>query len=119
MRKTSLAPLLAASLLAGCVVAPADRDYDVVVAPALPAIVEFEVRPYYYHGGFYYYYHDHDRVWRYSHHREGPWKVLPRDRYPREIRYKHRSDWDDRYDRDRDRDRDRDGDRDRDRHERR
>jgi len=123
MSSKSLLPLFAALVLSGCVVAPADRDYDVVVAPALPVVVEFDVHPYYYHGGFYYYYHAHDRVWRYSRHRNGPWKVLPPDRYPREVRYKYRSDWDDRYDRDRDRDRDwerdrdrdRDGDRDRDR----
>lgn len=114
MSRNILVPLTAALLLAGCVVAPADRDYDVVVAPALPVIVEFDVYPYYHHGGFYYYYHDHDRVWRYSRHKTGPWKELPRDRYPREVRYKSRYDDDDRYDRDRDRDRDRyrDGDRD-------
>lgn len=105
MHRNAYAPLLAGLLLAGCVVAPADRDYDVVVAPALPVIVEFDVYPFYY-GGFYYYYHDHDRVWRYSRSRTGPWKELPRDRYPREVRYKHRSEWDDSHDRDRDRDRD-------------
>lgn len=109
MRRIPHAPLLAALLLAGCVVAPADRDYDVVVAPALPVVVEFDAYPYYYYGGFYYYYHDHDRAWRYSRHKTGPWKDLPRDRYPREIRYKHRYDRDD--DRDRGRDRDRDYDR--------
>lgn len=84
------AALLAALLLPACVVAPADRDYDMVVAPALPLIVEFDVDPYYYHGGFFYYYQDNDHLWRYSRSRSGPWHNLPRDRYPREVRFKHR-----------------------------
>lgn len=113
MRRMTHAPLLATVLLAGCVVAPVDRDYDVVVAPPLPVVVEFDAYPYYYYDGFYYSYHDRDRIWRYSHYKNGPWRELPRDRYPKEIRYKYRYDRDDdRYDRDRERDRDRDGDRD-------
>lgn len=113
MRRTALAPLLAALLLAGCVVAPADHDQALVVAPALPAVVEFDVYPYYFYGGFYYFYHEHDHAWRYARSKGGPWRDLPRDRYPHEIRYKYHSDGDDgRYDRDRDRDRDRDQNRD-------
>lgn len=109
-----LTPLLfAALLLSGCIVAPPERDYDVVVAPPLPVTVEFDAYPYYHYGGFYYYYHDNDRVWRYSRYRHGPWRELPRDRYPREIRYKYRYDHDDGR-RGRDRDHDRDWDRDRD-----
>lgn len=99
-------PLLAALLLSACVVTPADGP-DYVVAPALPVIVELDIVPYH-HGGYYYYYHHHDHRWTYSKSRNGPWMELPRDRYPREIRYK-----------DRDRDRERDRDRDRDRDERR
>lgn len=95
------APLLAALVLSACVVTPADGPY--VVAPALPVVVELDVVPYY-HGGYYYHYHDRDRVWSYSRSKAGPWKELPRDRYPREIRYK---------------DREREHDRDRDRHDRR
>jgi hypothetical protein len=87
-------PLLAVALLPACVVAPAHGPY--VVAPALPVMVELDVVPYFY-GGFYYTYHPRDQHWRYSRSRTGPWIELPRDRYPREIRYK---------DRDRDRDRD-------------
>lgn len=79
--------LLATLLLPGCVVAPAHPDY--VVAPALPVIVDLDVEPYYY-GGFYYYYHQRDHSWSYSRDRAGPWRALPRERYPREIRYKDR-----------------------------
>lgn len=75
---------LATLLLASCVVVP-DHHGEVVVAPALPVIVELGAEPYYYHGGYHYYYHrDH---WSYSHSRTGPWIALPRDRYPREVRH--------------------------------
>jgi len=90
---------LMALLLSACVVTPAYGP-DMVVAPALPLVVELGVEPYYYHGGFYYFYHDHN--WSYSHARSGPWRTLPRDRYPREIRFKDR----DGHDRDRGRYRD-------------
>lgn len=103
MHRTLYAALLAALLLPACVVSPAHRDYGYVVAPALPVVVELGVEPYYYHSGFYYYYHDRDRRWTYSNSRWGPWKELPRDRYPREIKYRH----------DRGGDRDRDWNRDR------
>lgn len=99
-RKFSIA-LLAALLLSGCVVAPAHRGPEWVVAPALPLVVELGVEPYYYHNGFFYYYHD--QRWSYSHERTGPWRELPRDRYPREIRYRGR---DGGGERDRDRDHD-------------
>lgn len=99
MDKRLFAPLLATLLLPACVVAPAHGP-DYVVAPALPVIVELDVVPYY-HGGYYYYYHHRDRSWSYARSRNGPWKVLPPDRYPREIRYKERE-------RERERERDRD-----------
>lgn len=98
MHRTTWTPLLAALLLAGCVVAPAHGP-DYVVAPALPVIVELDVVPYHY-GGYYYHYHHRDRSWSYSRSPSGPWYQLPRERYPKEIRYKERE-------RDRNRDRDR------------
>ena len=82
--------LLAALLLTACVVAPAGRGPAYVVAPALPLIVELGAEPYYYHSGFYYYYHGNR--WSYSHSRKGPWRALPRDRYPREVRHRGRGD---------------------------
>jgi hypothetical protein len=87
-------PLLAA-LLAGCVVTPAYGP-DYAVAPALPFVVELGVEPYYVHDGFFYYYHERDHRWSYSRDRAGPWKDLPRDRYPREIRYHDRDSYRDR-----------------------
>lgn len=96
MHRMLVVPLLAAALLPACYVVPTHRG-DYVVAPALPPIVEIDVEPYYYKG-HYYYYHQRDRSWSYSRARTGPWMELPRDRYPREIRYKER-------DRGRDRDR--------------
>ncbi|WP_211169228.1 hypothetical protein [Aromatoleum toluvorans] len=115
MHKNLIAAALAALVLGGCVVAPAGRGPAVVVAPALPAIVEFDAEPYYYYRGYYYYY-DND-YWRYSTSRSGPWVELPRSYYPREIRYKGRGDgWRDRerdrrWDRDDERRRDKDDDR--------
>jgi hypothetical protein len=83
-RMLVVAPLMAL-LLTACIVAPADRGYGgVVVAPALPLIVEIGPEPYYFHDGFHYYYHG-DR-WSYSRSRSGPWSDLPRSHYPKEIR---------------------------------
>lgn len=101
MHRMHYAALLAALLLSACVVAPAGPDY--VVAPALPLTVELGAEPYYYQSGFYYYYNNNR--WSYSHERTGPWRDLPRDRYPRETRFRGH---DGRGDRDRGRDRDRD-----------
>ncbi|NMG29826.1 hypothetical protein [Aromatoleum evansii] len=108
MYKKLVLASLAALLLSACVVAPPRGA--VVVAPALPAIVEFDVEPYYYHRGYYYYYEN--SRWRYASSRSGPWVELPRSHYPREIRFKaRREEWrGDRYERferdDRRRDRD-------------
>ena len=99
MFRLPIAALLAALLLSACVVEPGygDRD-DLVIAPALPGVVILDADPYYYQHGFYYYYHDDS--WSYSHDRHGPWRDLPRDRYPGQVRFKG-------HDGDRDRDRDR------------
>jgi hypothetical protein len=82
-RKLIVAPV-AALLLAACVVAPAHRGPGMVVAPALPLIVELGAEPFYFQGGFHYYYHDNR--WSYSNSRSGPWMDLPRSHYPKEIR---------------------------------
>lgn len=103
MFRTLMAASLAALVLGACVLAPARHGPGVVVAPALPLVVELGVEPYYYQSGFYYYYDNYR--WRYSNSRSGPWVDLPRSHYPRETRFKGRAD---RHDGDRDRDRDRD-----------
>lgn len=81
--------LLAALLLPACIVAPGHRGPD--VAPPLPVVVELHLEPYYFHRGFYYYFHD-DHHWSYSRSRAGPWEALPRERYPKEVRFKDRRD---------------------------
>ena len=106
MHRMLYVALLAALLPTACYVVPVDRGADYVVAPALPVVVELGVEPFYFHSGYYYYYNN-DRRWNYSRARTGPWKALPRDRYPRETRFKDRDGRDRDY-RDWDRDRKRD-----------
>lgn len=79
----------AALMFSGCVVSPG-HSRAVVVAPALPVVVELGVEPYYYQSGYYYYYDNNN--WRYSNARSGPWTNLPRSHYPRETRFKGYSD---------------------------
>ena len=87
--KFYIAPL-AALLLTACMVVPARHGPGLVVAPALPLIVELGVEPYYFQHDYFYYYNNNR--WSYSNSRSGPWVDLPRDRYPREIRYRDRHD---------------------------
>lgn len=87
MKKILLVIPLGVFLVAGCMVGPGRRG-GVVVVPALPSIVLLEAEPYYYQGGYHYYYQN-DR-WLYSNSRSGPWVELPRDRYPKEVRFKDR-----------------------------
>lgn len=89
MKKIIIAILFVLPILAACVAVPAGRGHHprgVIIAPVLPPTVVLDPGPYYYHGGFHYYY-KHDR-WYYSKSNRGPWKNLPRDRYPRKVRYK-------------------------------
>ena len=94
MKKMFLAVLLAAVMLSACVVVPGRRGHSVVVVPPLPSIVVLEEEPYYYHSGYYYYYHNDG--WSYSHSRSGPWVELPRDHYPKEVRFKEKDRGDER-----------------------
>ena len=87
-KRIFLAVLLAAFMLSACVVVPGRRGYGVAVVPPLPLVVELEEEPYYYHSGYYYYYHNDG--WSYSHSRSGPWVELPRDHYPKEVRFKEK-----------------------------
>lgn len=104
MKKLLTTVLVTASLLTACAVVPAGRHghgpQGVVVAPLLPAIVVLDVEPFYFQSGFYYHY-DRGR-WYYARSKRGPWADLPRDRYPREVRFKGKN-------KKRDKDRDRDG----------
>ncbi len=87
MKKISLTVLLGVFLFAGCAVRTGYRG-ETVIVPALPSVVVLETEPYYYQGGYHYYYRN-DR-WFYSNARSGPWVELPRDRYPKEVRFKGR-----------------------------
>ena len=80
------AVLLAPILLAGCMMVPGPRG-RVILVPALPQIVVFEAEPYYVQEG--YHYHYENGGWFYARSRSGPWAPLPRDRYPREVRYRN------------------------------
>jgi hypothetical protein len=86
MKRILLATLLAVSLLTACVAVPGRHGVEFV--PFLPPLVVLEAEPYYYYDGFHYHYNN-DR-WFYSRSRGGPWYDLPRDHYPRELRYKGR-----------------------------
>lgn len=95
------AVFVAASLLAACAVVPAGpyRHHGpagVAVVPYLPSVVVLGLAPFYFQQGFYYHY-DRDH-WFYSRSKKGPWIDLPRDHYPKEVRFKGRGD---RHDRDR------------------
>lgn len=86
-KKLIIVPFMAL-VLSACVVSP-NHSRAVVVAPALPVVVELGAEPYYYQSGYYYYY-DNDN-WRYSNSKTGPWTNLPRSHYPRETRFKGHS----------------------------
>ena len=88
-RMLIVAPFMAL-LLNACVMVPTGDGSGMVVAPALPAVVELGIEPYYYQRGYYYYY-DNSR-WRYSHSRSGPWTDLPRSHYPKRVQFKGRPD---------------------------
>jgi hypothetical protein len=88
MKRISFAVFLGVFLFLGCVVGPGYRGEGMVMVPALPSIVVFQTEPYYYQDGYHYHYQS-DR-WYYSNSRSGPWSELPRDRYPKEVRYENR-----------------------------
>jgi hypothetical protein len=84
-----LAPIVLAAALAGCAVyAPGPPGGAVIIAPPLPAVVEFETEPVYTYQGYYYFYDN--GAWYYSNARTGNRYFLPRDRWPRETRWKGR-----------------------------
>ncbi len=92
MKRILISVFIAGSLLTACAIAPAGgrghRSGGVVIAPVLPPVVVLEAEPYYFYEGFHYHY-TNDR-WYYSQSRRGPWAELPRNRYPKEVRYKGR-----------------------------
>ncbi len=81
-----LAGLLSTGMLTGCLLVPERHGEAMLLAPPLPPLVVLETEPYYVQGGYHYHYQNDN--WYYSRSRSGPWNNLPRDRYPREVRYK-------------------------------
>ncbi len=88
MKKLFFTILLASFLCAACIMTAGPHGTSVAIAPPLPVVVELDT-PYYYHSGFNYYYTS-DK-WYYSKKKGGPWIDLPRDRYPRETKYRGKS----------------------------
>jgi hypothetical protein len=88
-KRTMWAGLLVPFLLAGCLMVPGPRGGVSLVPllpPILPPIVVLETEPYYVQEGYHYYYRNDG--WYYSRSRGGPWVDLPRDHYPREVRFR-------------------------------
>jgi len=88
VKKAVLAGLLVPLLLAGCLLVPGPRGRGAVLVPPLPPLVVLETEPYYVHGGYHYHYRNDG--WYYSNSRTGTWAPLPRDHYPKEVKFKGR-----------------------------
>jgi hypothetical protein len=86
MKRMMLLSFVAVALLTACVVAPGGRRGGVALVPLLPPLVVLDVEPYYFQDGFHYHYTNGS--WFYATSRSGPWTDLPRDHYPREVRFK-------------------------------
>lgn len=84
MKKLMLTTIISVFLLTGA--AFGRLNISVVLVPPLPVIVELDAGDHYYQDGYYYYHRGN--VWEYSQSRHGPWKHLPRDHYPREVRHR-------------------------------
>jgi hypothetical protein len=89
IKKIVFTIIFAAFVCVSCAASVGPHGASVAIAPPLPLSVEL-YDSYYVHGG-YHYYHYNDR-WYYSQSKGGPWIDLPRDHYPREVKYKSRSD---------------------------
>ena len=85
MKNSFFSMLIMAAFLAACVVVPGRHGAPVLV-PLLPPLVVLDAEPYYVQGGFHYHYDNGS--WFYATSRSGPWLDLPRDHYPREVRYR-------------------------------
>ena len=89
MKKLLLTLIFAAFMCVSCAATVGPHGASIAIGPPLPHTVEL-VDPYYAYGGYHYYYNN-DR-WYYSQSRGGPWIDLPREHYPREVRFKGKSD---------------------------
>jgi hypothetical protein len=86
MKNRLVVTLIAAFFVTGCTIGfEGDGAGGLVIAPALPVIVQLDVDHSYYQNG--YYYSRRGNSWYYSQSRDGSWSRLPRDRYPMEVHY--------------------------------
>jgi len=85
MKKHLLFITAAAFVCISCAASIGPHGANISIAPPLPVTVEL-YDPYYSQAGYYYYYNSN--IWYYSQSKSGPWIDLPRDRYPREVRYR-------------------------------
>jgi hypothetical protein len=81
--------IFVAVMCMACVATVRPHGASVAIAPSLPVVVELS-DPFYFYNGYYYYYHG-DR-WYYSQSKGGTWIDLPRNHYPKEVRFKGKSD---------------------------
>ena len=110
MKRILIFTFVAMLLLTACAVVPVGqhghRSGGVVVAPLLPSVVILGIEPFYFYSDFHYHYARDG--WYYSKSRSGPWFKLPRNRYPKKVKYKGKGGKDyknrDHYQRDRYRD---------------
>jgi hypothetical protein len=82
-----LAGFVVPLVLAGCVMVPGPGGRGVALVPRLPPVVVLGEEPYYAQDGYHYHYRNDG--WAYSRSRNGPWSDLPRDRYPKEVRFRN------------------------------
>ena len=85
MKNSFFSTLILAAFLAACVVVPGRHGMPVIV-PLLPPLVVLDAEPYYVQGDFHYHYSNGS--WFYATNRSGPWLDLPRDHYPKEVRFR-------------------------------
>ena len=89
MKKILYLTFIAALLTTACVAAgPGHPGRERILVPPLPGLIVLEIEPYYYFRGYHYHYINNH--WFYSLSRGGPWRDLPFDHYPTEIRFKDR-----------------------------
>ena len=90
MKRILIFTFVAMLLLTACAVVPVGqhghRSGGVVVAPLLPSVVILGIEPFYFYSDFHYHYARDG--WYYSKSRSGPWFKLPRNRYPKKVKYK-------------------------------
>ena len=85
-KRMVLALLIVPFMLAGCLIVPGRRGGGLALVPPLPPIVVLGAEPYYVHEGYHYHYRNDG--WYYAPSRGGPWAQLPRNHYPREVRFR-------------------------------